>query len=87
MNINQCLQVLTLVLMFLPTRNKSMYRNEMQLLFFVLDANCVDQWKLFNTEITQFPARIYLLKVNDKNTRASCEICSKLTIKTPERHH
>ena len=74
MNINQCLQVLTLVLMFLPTRNKSMYRNEMQLLFFVLDANCVDQWKLFNTEITQFPARIYLLKVNDKNTRASCEI-------------
>ena len=25
---------------------------------------------------------IYLLKVNNRNTRARCEICSKLTIKT-----
>ena len=31
------------------------------------------------------PAGIYLLKVNNKNTRTRCEICSKLTIKTPER--
>ena len=31
------------------------------------------------------PVSIYLLKVNNKNTRARCEICSKLTIKTPER--
>ena len=28
---------------------------------------------------------IYLLKVNSRNTRTWCEICSKLTIKTPER--
>ena len=28
---------------------------------------------------------IYLLKVNIINTRTRCEICSKLTIKTPER--
>ena len=28
---------------------------------------------------------IYLLKVNNGNTRTRCEICSKLTIKTPER--
>ena len=33
------------------------------------------------------PAGIYLLKVNNKNTRARCEICSKSTIKTPERRH
>ena len=32
-------------------------------------------------------ADIYLLKVENKNTRTRCEICSKLTIKTPERHH
>ena len=32
-------------------------------------------------------AGIYLFKVNNKNTRARCEIYSKLTIKTPERHH
>ena len=30
-------------------------------------------------------ANIYLLKVNKKNTRTRCKICSKLTIKTPER--
>ena len=29
------------------------------------------------------PAGIYLLKVNNRNTRTRCEICSKLTIKTP----
>ena len=28
-----------------------------------------------------FPINIYLLKVNDRNTRDKCEICSKLTIK------
>ena len=28
---------------------------------------------------------MYLFKVNRRNTRKRCEICSKLTIKTPER--
>ena len=31
------------------------------------------------------PVDIYLLEVNNRNTRASCEIFSKLTIKTPEQ--
>ena len=30
---------------------------------------------------------IYLFKVNNGNTTALCEICSKLIIKTPERRH
>ena len=34
---------------------------------------------------TPFPAGIYLLKVNNRNTRTRCEICSKLTINIPER--
>ena len=34
-----------------------------------------------------YPAGIYLLKVNSRNTRARCDVCSKLTIKTPERRH
>ena len=34
-----------------------------------------------------FPAGNYMFKVNNKDTRTTCEICSKLTIKTPERHH
>ena len=32
------------------------------------------------------PAGIYLLKVNNINTRTMCEICTKL-IETPERRH
>ena len=32
-------------------------------------------------------AGICLLKVNIRNTRTRCEICSKLTIKTPEGRH
>ena len=35
--------------------------------------------------LSSFPAGIYLLKVNNRNSRTRCEICSKLTIKTPER--
>ena len=30
-------------------------------------------------------AGIYLLEGNDRNTKARCQICSKLTIKAPER--
>ena len=33
------------------------------------------------------PVGIYLPKVSNRNTRTRCEICSKLTIKTPERSH
>ena len=32
-----------------------------------------------------YPANIYLLKGNYRNTRKRCEICSKFTLKTPER--
>ena len=34
---------------------------------------------------TPYPTSIYLLKVNNTNNRTMCEICSKLTRKTPER--
>ena len=34
---------------------------------------------------SKYSAGIYMLKVNNRNTRARCEICSKLTIKIPER--
>ena len=33
------------------------------------------------------PVGIYIFKVNKRNTRTRCELCSKLTIKTPERRH
>ena len=31
------------------------------------------------------PASIHLFKVNNRNIRTKCELCSKLTIKKPER--
>ena len=31
-------------------------------------------------------AGIHLLKVSNRNNRTRCEVCSKLTIETPERH-
>ena len=31
------------------------------------------------------PAGNYLLKVNNRNTRTRCDVCSKLTLKIPER--
>ena len=37
--------------------------------------------------IRHIPIGIYLLKVDNENTRIRSEICSKLTIKTPERCH
>ena len=42
---------------------------------------CVRSGDSFN----YIPAGIYLFKVNNRNTRTRCEICSKLTINTPER--
>ena len=32
-------------------------------------------------------ANTYFCKVNNRNSRKRCETCSKLTIKTPGRHH
>ena len=41
---------------------------------------------LSKEELESGPVGIYLLKVNNRNTRTRCEICSKLTTKTPEQH-
>ena len=39
----------------------------------------------FGQSLKHCPVGIYLLKVNNRNTRTRYETCSKLTIKTPER--
>ena len=38
-------------------------------------------------QTSMIPAGIYSLKVNNRNNRTGCEICSKLTVKTPERQY
>ena len=40
---------------------------------------------LNNVNTNSYPANIYLFKVNKRNSRKRCEICSKLSIKTAER--
>ena len=35
--------------------------------------------------VREIPVCIYMFKVNNRNTRTWCGICSKLTVKTPER--
>ena len=43
------------------------------------------QARITYTKKCIFPANIYLFKVNKRNTEKDGGICSKLTIKTPER--
>ena len=38
----------------------------------------------YNIYFNIYPANIYLFKVNNMSTKKMCDICSKLTIKTPE---
>ena len=52
----------------------------LSLFFFTLS-----QYYIVPNSIWSNPAGNYMFKVNNRNTRARCEICSKLAIKTPER--
>ena len=45
-------------------------------------ANCCSSVE--TGSIDNSPAGNYMFKVNSRNTRTRCEVCSKLTIKTPE---
>ena len=56
-------------------------------LFYITDVKLKSIKKecTINREILIIPIDIYLFKVNNGNTRAMREICSTLTIKTPER--
>ena len=39
----------------------------------------------FKNSSSYSPPGNYMFRVNNRNTRTRCEICSKLTIKTPQR--
>ena len=55
------------------------------------DFGFIQEIKLFQKIIFAlfivFPSGIYLFKVGNRHTRTMCEICSKLTVKTPELRH
>ena len=46
---------------------------------------CVCSKLTIKTVTLFYPANIYLFKINNGNGKKRCEICSKLTIKTPKR--
>ena len=46
--------------------------------------HCDGKTLIFVTVIREFPISIYFFKINNRSTRKKSEICSKLTIKTPE---
>ena len=52
--------------------------------YYIYDSVGIITSKL-DKRMDQDTACIYLLQVNNKNTRTRCETCSKLKIKTPER--
>ena len=49
---------------------------------------CKNGEKILNSMTSNsmnLPVKIYLFKVNYRNTRKRCEMCSKLIIRTPQR--
>ena len=59
-------------------------QSNMRLQCVVLDNNLILKQHFFNWQVKNIATVIYLFKVNSENTRTMCEICSKLTIKTPD---
>ena len=69
----------------LEWKNISMWRNKSKLHYIIFPTkgkNCQFLWYCEEYISHNYPAGIYMFKVNNKNTTARCEICSKLTIKT-----
>ena len=63
----------------------------LSMVFFISMFSCIVQHLLHNTRKLWkkwedcIPAKIYLFEVNNRSSRKNKEICSELTIKTPER--
>ena len=52
------------------------------------DFDEIPRQKKIQDQVTyQYAANIYLFKINNRNIRKRCEICSVLTVKTTERRH
>ena len=60
-----------------------------QLAYYSCSLRFLENWFINHSQpiLSSIPAGNYMFKVNNRNTRTRFEICSKLTIKTPERRH
>ena len=54
---------------------------------FITDGLYIKKFIISKFRLKQSKAAITCSKFNNENPRTRCEICSKLTIKTPEQHH
>ena len=57
------------------------------MIFLIMFYYVLNTSTIIETMSVCYPIDIYLLKVNNINTRIRCEICSKSTIKTLEQRH
>ena len=62
-----------------PSSSNQMWRTSLP-----TQQNYLNRNNLQKVITTFYPVGIYMFKVNNRNTRTRCEICSKLTIKTSE---
>ena len=62
-------------------------RKETPISFLLRKLKLLENKSLNKKKWEHCPANCYLFKVNSRNTRKNCEICSKLIINTPARRH
>ena len=67
----------------------SISRNEVEVLYHKggLETDESTEIIFVSVKVGIKPAGNKMFKVNNRNSRTRCEICSKLTIKVPERRH
>ena len=80
-HINVTYENLNNIIVFSVTAFTLIASNKMKIEIFLIQSNIDKAGAL----LVYNPAGNYMFRVNNRNTRATCEICSKLTIKIPER--
>ena len=70
-----------------PPKNKSMEKFRGHRSMDQHESSQKGKCKVYCFKLQRYLAIIYLFKVINRNTRKTCEICSKLIVKTPEGRH
>ena len=81
--IAQCVSCLSIT-----SKSRSLERCFLNTFYWVTTRNRIvkSHFKINIKETREYvPASIYLIKINNRNTRKRCEVCLKLTMKIPER--
>ena len=71
--------------MLIYNKSRGIRQNEFNVMLWKVVKQLTWVYSVSLTIVVIHPVGNYMFKVNNRNTRTSCEICPKLTIKTPER--